>query len=50
VGENCAYHRTGHSPPDFIVEECNDAIEAVGIANHYRSIVAKIRKQQEEQL
>jgi hypothetical protein len=43
------YHRTGESPPDFIVEECNDAHEADGIASHYRSIIAKIRKQQEEQ-
>jgi hypothetical protein len=43
------YHRTGESPPDFIVEECNDAEEADRIASHYRSIIAKIRKQQEEQ-
>lgn len=43
------YHRTGESPPDFIVEECNDAEEADGIASHYRSIIAKIRRQQEEQ-
>jgi hypothetical protein len=43
------YHRTGESPPDFFVEECNDADEADRIANHYRSILAKIRKQQEEQ-
>ncbi len=44
------YHRTGQSPPGFIVEECNDANEAVGIASHYRSIIAKICKQREEQL
>jgi hypothetical protein len=44
------YHRTGQSTPDFIVEESNDADEADGIANHYRSIIAKIRKQQDEQL
>jgi hypothetical protein len=43
------YHRTGESPPDLIVEECNDAEEADRIASHYRSIIAKIRKQQEEQ-
>jgi hypothetical protein len=43
------YHRTGESPPDFIVEECNNAGEAERIANHYRSIIAKIQKQQEEQ-
>ena len=43
------YHRMGVSPPDFIVEECNDADEADNIAGHYRSIIAKVRKQQEEQ-
>lgn len=43
------YHRTGESPPDFIVEECNDADEANRIATHYRSIIAKIHKQQAEQ-
>jgi hypothetical protein len=43
------YHRTGQSPPDFIVEECNDADEASQIATHYRSIIGKIRKQQREQ-
>lgn len=43
------YHRTGESPPDFIIEECNDADEANRIAMHYRSIIAKIQKQQEEQ-
>ena len=43
------YHRTGDSPPDFIVEECNDADEADSIANHYRSIIAKIQKQKEDQ-
>lgn len=43
------YHRTGESPPGFIVEECNDADEANRIATHYRSIIAKIQKQQEEQ-
>ncbi|MGD0350135.1 MAG: hypothetical protein ABSB84_07460 [Verrucomicrobiota bacterium] len=43
------YHRTGESPPDFIVEECKDAEEADAIASHYRAIIAKIRKQQEEQ-
>jgi len=43
------YHLTGESPPDFIVEECNDADEASRIATHYRSIIAKIQKQQAEQ-
>jgi hypothetical protein len=39
----------GESPPDFIVEECSDADEADVIANHYRSIIAKIQKRKEEQ-
>ena len=43
------YHRTGESPPNFIVEESSDADEASGIANHYRSIIAKIEKQRAEQ-
>ena len=43
------YHRNGTSPPDFIVKECNDADEASRIATHYRSIIAKIQKQREEQ-
>lgn len=43
------YHRTGESPPDFIVDECIDAEEAERIAAHYRAIITKIRKQQEEQ-
>ena len=48
--ENTAdYHRAGQSSPGFIIEESNDAHDAGSIANHYRSIIAKIRKQQEEQ-
>jgi hypothetical protein len=43
------YHHTGESPPDFIVEECNDADEANRIATYYRSIIAKIQIQQEAQ-
>lgn len=43
------YHRTGQSPTGFISEESNDAHEADSIASHNQSIVAKIRKQQEEQ-
>ena len=42
------YHRTGKSPPDFIVEECNDADEALRIATHYLSIIAKIQQQEEQ--
>jgi hypothetical protein len=30
-------------------EECRDAEEAENIARNYRSIITKIRKQQEEQ-
>lgn len=43
------YHRNGKSPPDFVVEECNDYEEADGIANHYRAIIARVRRQPEEQ-
>ena len=43
------YHRTGESPPDFIVEECTDAHEAEGIASHYRAIIATIEKQRKAQ-
>jgi hypothetical protein len=43
------YHRTGESPQDFIVAECSSGDEADGIAKHYRSIIAKIRKQLETQ-
>ena len=42
-----AYHHTGESQRDFIVEECSNADEAEGIARHYRSIIAKIREQME---
>jgi len=44
------YHRTGQSPPDFLVEECSDAGEADKIAQHYRSIISKIHEQMELQL
>ena len=47
--KTATYHRTGGLPPDYIVEECYDADEADKIAAHYRSIIAKIREQQEEQ-
>ena len=44
------YFRHGVAPDDnFICEECSDADEAESIADHYRSIIAKIKKQQEEQ-
>jgi hypothetical protein len=43
------YQRTGESPPNFIVEECNDAEEAESISAHYRSIISKIQKQREAQ-
>ena len=47
--KTASYHRTRESPPDFLVEECSDADEADRIASHYRSIIAKIEKQREEQ-
>ncbi len=43
------FHRTGESPADFIVEECNGADEADKIAAHYRSIIAQIIEQREAQ-
>ena len=43
------HYRTGQSPPGFTLEECNDAAEADRIATHYRTIIAKIREQQEAQ-
>jgi len=48
--DTASYMRTGESPEEFFMpEECNDAHEADRIASHYRSIIAKIRKQQEAQ-
>lgn len=47
--KTAAYHRTGESPPDLIVEECNDADEAESIARHYRAIIAKVCQQREAQ-
>jgi len=45
------YLRTERMPENasFLIEECSDAEEADSIAAHYRSIIATIRKQQEEQ-
>lgn len=43
------YHRTGESPDDFIVEDCNDTDEAENISAHYRSIISKIQKQRDAQ-
>jgi len=42
------YHRTGEA--DIAVEECRGEAEAAKIGAHYRLIIAKIRKQHEEQL
>ena len=48
--DTATYMRTGESPDEFFMpEECRDAVEADNIASHYRSIIAKIRKQQEAQ-
>ena len=48
--DTASYMRTGESPDEFFIpEDCRDAEEADRIASHYRSIIAKIRKQQEEQ-
>lgn len=48
--DTAQYLRTGESPDEFFMpEECREAEEAKNIASHYRSIIAKIRKQQDEQ-
>lgn len=46
------YFRLGEMPDGdfFIIEECSDLDEAEGVANHYRSIILKIRQQMEKQL
>ena len=43
------YLRTEEIPGGelFLIEECSDSEEADGIAEHYRSIIGKIRKQTE---
>lgn len=45
------YLRTDEMPGGdyFLIEECSDAEEADGIAEHYRSIIVKIQKQMEVQ-
>ena len=43
------YHRTGESPPGFLVEECDDADEAAAIARRYRGIIANLVNQREVQ-
>lgn len=45
------YLRTDQMPDGglFVIEECSDAEEADGIAEHYRSIIGKILEQMEEQ-
>jgi hypothetical protein len=49
--KTAAYLQAGEMPDDelFIIEECSDAEEANGIAEHYRSIIGKIRQQMEVQ-
>lgn len=45
------YLRTDEMPDGefFIIEECFDAEEADGIAEHYRAIIGKIQSQMEAQ-
>lgn len=44
------YLRTGESPEQFfLAEECRDAEEAETLAQHYRSIIQRIRDQMEAQ-
>ncbi len=48
--DTAVYLRTGESSDEFFMpEECRDAEEADSIANHYRSILRKIRQQVEKQ-
>ena len=48
-GKTAEYHRTGESPPGFLVEECDDADEAAAIAQRYRDIMVNIASQREVQ-
>ena len=43
------YHRTGKPPSGVVVEQCDNAEEAAANAVHYRSIIAAIMRQREEQ-
>lgn len=44
------YLRSGYiAGDDFVIEECSKPEEADGIAEHYRSIIRKIRSQMETQ-
>ena len=48
--DTARWMRNGESPDEFFMpEECRDAEEAEKIARHYRSIIAEIGKQQDEQ-
>jgi hypothetical protein len=49
LGQDRALPPQGEIPEEILVEECRDAEEAERIAEHYRSIIANIRKQKEEQ-
>jgi len=50
LDKTAAYLFTGESPPNFILEVCSDAEEAILVARYYRSIIAKIKKQRRTQL
>jgi hypothetical protein len=43
------YLETGEAPDGFMIEECSDAEEARGIAEHYQRILGSILQQQAEQ-
>lgn len=49
--KTAGYLRTEQMPDGnyFLIEECSDAEEAEGIAEHYRSIIGKIQEQMEAQ-
>ena len=47
--KTAAFHRSGVSAADFVVEECSGVAEAERIAKHYRSIICSIIQQTEHQ-
>jgi hypothetical protein len=40
-----SYLETGEAPDGFMIEECSDAEEARGIAEHYEGIISKVVEQ-----
>lgn len=44
------YLENGSTDLSDCIEECSDADEAQAIANHYQEIIAKIKRQRDEQM